>query len=401
MLTLVPSATLAINERCSELEQSGRTIHRFGFGQSPFPVPDPVVSRLKQYAHRKEYLPVRGLPWLRHEVAGFHQRRQGLDYDPHRILVGPGSKELMFLLMMMWDGDVLLPSPSWVSYEPQARLAGRKVTWVDTSGKDGWRLTPANLKKALKKAKNPMLVLNYPNNPTGVTYADKQLKALAEAAREAGCLILSDEIYGELHHQGKHKSVASFYPEKTVLSSGLSKWCGAGGWRLGTMCFPEQLDELASKVAAAASETYTSACTPVQYAATAAFEDSAAIGGYLTRCRMLLRAAGEYTHKRLTEAGLKVAAPEGGFYLFPDFGPRTKKIKSSRELCEKLLDEAGVALLPGSAFGRPEKELTTRLAYVPFDGERALRLGSFTADEVPNKLRRLAAGLDALVDWLG
>ena len=200
---------------------------------------------------------------------------------------------------------------------------------------------------------------------------------MAEVARRYRLILLSDEIYGKLHHEGAHRSIAPFYPEGTIFSGGLSKWCGAGGWRLGLFVFPPGLRWLQSAMAAVASETYTSTSAPIQYAAVRAFEEDPEIDLYLERSRRVLRALGRHLASTLMRGGVKVSRPQGAFYLFADFRGKRKElsakgIRTSPTLCERLLDETGVAILPGSYFGREPKELTARLSYVNFDGARAL-----------------------------
>ncbi|MBE7482532.1 MAG: aminotransferase class I/II-fold pyridoxal phosphate-dependent enzyme [Polyangiaceae bacterium] len=406
------SPTIAIDARSRELAAAGHRIYRFGLGQSPFPVPAPVVAALREHAPVKDYLPVEGLPALREAVARYYCLR-GVERTAQDILVGPGSKELMFLLQLTFYGDLVIPTPSWVSYAPQAQIVGRPIRWVPTTAEDGWPLTPAELDRVCRDEpeKPRLVVLNYPANPTGQTYDVGRLEELAAVARRYRALLLSDEIYGELHHQGLHESVARFYPEGTIVSSGLSKWCGAGGWRLGTFAFPPTLAWLREAMAAVASETFTSTSAPIQYAAVTAFEVGAEIQQYLRSARRVLRAFGALVHRELVRAGAEVAEPCGGFYVFPDFGPlrqrlRERGIETSTELCERLLLETGVALLPGLAFGRPPEELTARLAYVDFDGALALVAAralepeseldeGFVAQQAP----RLVEGLSRLTEW--
>ncbi|RMG77029.1 MAG: aminotransferase class I/II-fold pyridoxal phosphate-dependent enzyme, partial [Bacteroidetes bacterium] len=215
---LRPSATLAINERSAQLIRSGKTVYRWGFGQSPFPVPEEVVESLCAHAAVKDYLPVRGLPELREAVAGFNHRKLGIPTDADQVLIGPGSKELIYNLQMALEGVLLLPSPSWVSYEPQAHLAQKRTVWIETHESDGWRLTPEALRAACRELGDvpKILILNYPNNPVGTTYSAGQLSELADAFREAGILVVADEIYGELDHAGAFVSLAKFYPEGTI-----------------------------------------------------------------------------------------------------------------------------------------------------------------------------------------
>jgi aspartate aminotransferase len=377
------SPTLAINEQSKQLQAKGKHIYRMGLGQSPFPVPTPVVEALKMHAHEKDYLAVSGLELLRKAVARFHRHIDGVDISPRNVLIGPGSKELMFLLQLVYYGDIILPTPCWVSYAPQAKIVGRNIRFIHTSFENKWQITPEQLESYLSgendKYKPRLLVLNYPSNPHGGTYSAKELKPIAKIAQKHEMIILSDEIYGQLHHEGRHISIARFYPERTIISSGLSKWCGAGGWRLGTFAFPATLDWLMNSMAAVASETYTSVCAPIQYAAVRAFHGGIEIERYLCHARRILSFIGKRSTEILTRAGIRVQPPEGAFYLFLDFSQHSKKLISkgitdSRSLCERLLDETGVAILPGASFQRPDEELTARLAYVNFDGSKALAM---------------------------
>lgn len=377
--SLKPSATLRINERSAKLLAEGRTIYRLGFGQSPFPVPPVVVQSLQDNAHQKDYLPVKGLRSLREAVALYTSKYTKQSVSAEQVLIGPGSKELIFNLQMAFDGDLILPSPSWVSYEPQAHLLGKKTHWIPTYEQDNWLLAPEQLDQACAQIDNPakLLILNYPNNPTGTTYSAKQLKALVQVLRKNKVLVIADEIYGEVHHGQGHTSLSSFYPEGTVISSGLSKWCGAGGWRLGTFVLPRSYSWLADAMAAIASETFSAVSAPIQYAAITAFQMDTPIQHYLATSRAILSVIGNYVYQNLSALQIKTAPPMGGFYLFPNFEHyrfhlQQKGIETSPDLCADLLESAGIALLPGTAFGRPPRELTARLAFVDFDGTQAL-----------------------------
>jgi aspartate aminotransferase len=413
---LPQSATLAINERCRELQRHGRPIFRLGLGQSPFPVPTPIVNALKLYAREKNYLPVKGLRELRGAVASFHQEKDQVDAKPESVMVGPGSKELMFLLQLVYYGDIIIPTPCWVSYTPQARILGRRVHLIDTNFEGRWRITADLLEEhcaSERDAYKPrILVLNYPGNPEGGEYTESDLKSIARVAEQYEMIILSDEIYGQLNYDGAHVSMARYYPERTIISSGLSKWCGAGGWRLGTFTFPQELDWLMESMAAVASETYTSVSAPIQYAAVRAFRGGIAIERYLWHARRILRTLGQQCCDRLSEAGLRVHQPQGGFYLFLDFSPLAERlaargIRDGEGLCGRLLEETGVAILPGRVFERPRRELTARLAYVDFDGSTALAASeTIPLDEplpesfIPQQCADVITAIDRLVEWV-
>ena len=412
---LKPSTTLRINERTAELSRSGKKVYRLGFGQSPFPVPESVVQALRDHAHEKDYLPVKGLRELREAVAVFHKKQTGCSYMLDDVLIGPGSKELMFLLQMVYYGDLVIPRPSWVSYAPQARIASRQVYWVPTKEEENWLMTPEQLERFCEKdpGRPRLLILNFPANPTGATYAPHELQAMAEVARKFGVVVLSDEIYGEVHHDGAHASMATYYPEGTIIGSGLSKWCGAGGWRLGTFTFPESMRWLQDAMAVAASETFTSTSAPIQYAAVTAFRGGSDIDEYLTTSRKVLKAVGRGVSAMLSENHISYPAPKGGFYLFPNFEHyrallAERGILTSEDFCERLLNETGVAMLPSSDFGFPEEFLGARLSYVDFDGGEALKLAkslfsqnSISEHHAAGKLApNVVEGVQKLIAWL-
>jgi aspartate aminotransferase len=379
--SLGKSSTLAINEESNELSRNNKIVYKLGLGQSPFPVPEPVVDALKINANKKDYLQVEGLPDLRNAVADFHKNRDNVPIDPDCVLIGPGSKELMFLLQLVYYGEILIPTPCWVSYIPQATIIGRNVHLINTSFESNWHITSdqlANLCESQKDRFRPrILVLNYPTNPDGGTYSERELKEIAKVTKEYEVVVLSDEIYGPIHHDGDHVSIARFYPEGTIISSGLSKWCSAGGWRLGTFAFSPELKWLLKAMAIVASETYTSVSAPIQYAAVTAFRSHKEMEIYLSHTRRILKSLGNYCYHVMKDTGVQVHPPKGAFYLYLDFSPfiadlRNRGMRTSTQFASKLLKDTGVALLPGEAFGRSPDEITARIAYVNFDGTKAL-----------------------------
>ncbi|HUT55688.1 MAG TPA: aminotransferase class I/II-fold pyridoxal phosphate-dependent enzyme [bacterium] len=408
------SATMAVNELSARLIAEGRTVYKLGLGQSPFPVPDCVVEALRHNAHQKDYLEVQGLRALREAVAAFHQKSDGVPVSPELVQVGPGSKELMFLLQVAFYGDLIVPTPCWVSYAPQAHIVGHQINFVPTSFAGRWRISPEQLDElcAEDPTRPRLVVLNYPGNPDGLTYNQDELMRLAEIGREYELIYLSDEIYGKINHSGNHVSIARYYPEGTIISSGLSKWCGAGGWRLGTFAFPPCLKWLLLAMTNLASETFTSTSAPIQYAAVRAFQMGQEIELYLAHVRRILSAMGRWSAAKLRDAGARVHDPEGAFYLFPDFSPLSpalaaRGIRTGKQLTAAILQDTGVALLPGVEFSRSESELTARLAYVDFDGAKALVAGQgipltqpLTEDFLAANCFKTFEAVNKLAEWI-
>ena len=363
------SSTLKINEISNELESHGKEIFKFGFGQSPFEVPKDVVMELKNNAFQNKYMPIQGLPELRQAIAKFVSSKKKYKYKAENILVGPGTKELMFLLHLIFDGEVLLPAPSWVSYEPQAIVGKNKVHWINTTRENNWFPRAEDVQKIVSKNinKNYLLFLNSPNNPSGQIC--KNLEEISNIVRKYNLLVLSDEIYSELSFQDNYKSISSYCPEQTIISSGLSKWCSAGGWRLGHFVIPNELKSLSSSLKILASETFSAVSAPIQYAAIAAYNKDQS--KYLEKSRNILKAVGEYVYNNLKSNKVIINKPQGGFYLMPEF--LDKKFKNSEEMCKDLLNNTGVVLLPGSDFGISKKRMIARLSFTDFNGKEFMQ----------------------------
>ena len=396
---LEPSSTLKINEISKKLEESGKKIFKFGFGQSPFQVPKSIVNELKKNAHQNNYLPMQGLVELRNSIARYTSSKKKYNYDAENIIIGPGSKELMFLLHVIFDGEIILPAPSWVSYAPQAIIGRNKIQIIQTTRENNWFPTGPEIEKIIlkDKKKNYLLFLNSPNNPSGQIC--QNLKEISDIALKYNLIILSDEIYSELSFTDNYKSISNFCPEKTIVSTGLSKWCGAGGWRLGYFVIPKNLKFLKDKLNVLASETFSAVSTPIQYAAIHAFEIDHT--NFINASRYILSAVGNYAHDKLTSNKILISKPQGGFYLMPEF--MTDKFKSSSEMCNIILKETGVALLPGSDFGFKKEKMLARLSFTDFDGKIFMheyeKKHKIDNELISQYAPKVAEGIDTLKKW--
>ena len=397
--SLRPAATLAINEKCKKLRAEGKKIFNFGFGGSPFPIPDKIVSALKNNAHKKEYLASVGLKELRHVIAKYLNKNSNTDYKQEDIIIGPGTKQLMFLLQLGFDGEFIFPTGSWVSYEPQAIIAKNKVHWIQTSRENNWFPKPDDIEKKIKniKSKNIILFINSPNNPSGAVC--KNLKEIAEIAKKHKIIILSDEIYTQLQFDGKYDSISKYYPEGTIISSGLSKWLGAGGWRLGFFAVPDQLKTILKMLQILSSESLSAVSAPIQYAAVEAFSND--FSDFIKKTRNILFSVGNFVYNNLKSNNVLINPPQGGFYIMPEF--LNSKFKNSGEMCDDILKKTGVALLPGSDFGFKPNKMLTRLSYTDFDGENFLKNydGSNNLDDdfIKKFAPNVVEGTKRLAEW--
>lgn len=398
------SQTLLINSQSKRLEEDNVDIVKFGFGQSPFLPPKPVQHALRGAVHHKEYTSVQGDQTLRELIATFHQEHNGLKTHPENILIAPGSKILIFnILLAFQKADIFIPAPAWVSYAPQAQLIGHNTIKVASCREQKWRVTPESLEVSLqsKQHKESVLILNYPGNPDGLTYTEDELEAIANHSHKNNMLVIADEIYGLLDHGMSHHSFANYYPEWTITTTGLSKWCGAGGWRFGAALLSDKLaSDMKQTLIGIGSETYSCAPAPVQVAAKEAYKSFQDMRGYIKWQTSILSQLGNHCADKLNEANISTFHPQGGFYLFPDFSHYQEKLKSlnirtSADMCQRILQDAGVAILPGSAFGMPEKELVARLAYVDFQSPN--EESKFIAEEHAPKV---LMGIRRLSEWV-
>lgn len=404
---LESSATLAINEAVARRRAEGQETLHLGFGEAVFPLHPLLRSALAEAADCTGYDPVAGSADLRQAIAGYIERTRGVNCSAEQVVVGPGSKPLLYGLLQVLAGDVLLPVPSWVSYKPQATFAGRRVMGVVTDPADHHRLTVPALTRALETARGRgmhprILVVNSPSNPTGGMFADEDVRELATWAREQGLALISDEIYADLAHGWRaHVSPLPFYPEGCILTGGLSKAFSIGGWRLGYAVLPAgaQGQELGRAVQALASEIWSAVATPVARAAVTAFTPDKELSAYVRRSARLHGCVTGALRETLVTLGVDCPRPAGGFYLYPDFEPWRAVlyglgITGSQDLARYLLDQWGVATLPGVVFGEEPEALRLRLAtsklYRPADDS--------SAEEQNNRLWQLLSMTDLLAE---
>ena len=396
---LKPSSTLLINETSRRLEAQGKKIYKFGFGQSPFKVPENIVKELKDNAHQNKYLPMQGLSELRNAIAKYTSEKKDYDYKSDNVIIGPGSKELMFLLHVIFDREIILPAPSWVSYAPQAILGRNKIQILQTKRENNWFPTASEIEEIILKdqKKNYLLFLNSPNNPSGQICDN--LEEIASIAKKYNLIILSDEIYSELSFKDYYQSISNFCPEKTIISTGLSKWCGAGGWRLGYFLVPDSLIEIKNMINVLASETFSAVSAPIQYAAIKAYENDHS--NYINKSRKILSVVGNYVYENLKSNKVLINKPQGGFYLMPEF--LNKRFNSSSEMCDSILNDTGVAVLPGSDFGFDQKQMLARLSFTDFNGQKFMDgikdNEEIDYDKINEFAPKVVEGVDKLKKW--
>lgn len=287
-----------------------------------------------------------GMPELRAEICTYLKRRFALSYMPEDTVVTVGGSEAIDLAIraVTNPGDeIIIPTPSFVCYEPIARLCGGVPVIVKTTAEDRFKLTPEALRAAITP-KTKMLVLPYPNNPTGAILTREELEGIAEVLRGTNILVLSDEIYAEMTYGRQHVSIASLDGmwERTIITSGFSKSYAMTGWRMGYLAAPKPLAEQMLKI-----HQYAIMCAPTtsQFAAIEALkngdEDIAMMVGEYDRRR-------RFVYQGFRDIGIDVFEPEGAFYIYPEIG---KFGLDAESFCDRLLNDYKCAIVPGTAFG--------------------------------------------------
>ncbi len=378
------SPTLWANDLVHAKRSEGEMVYHMGFGESSFPVPERLRKALATAAHRNNYLPADGLVELTDAIKSYYRPILGDEYiDKTDVLVAPGSKLVLYSLQMAIEGDLLMPVPSWVSYEPQAKMLHTDVIKVPTKlDDDGYHISAEDLTTAIlegrKNGKNPTkLILNSPSNPTGLIIPDDELKAIAEVCKNEGVMIISDEIYGFVRHGQGYRSIASMAPDITAVTTGLSKHLSLGGWRIGFGFIPKGIDGLHNALRCISSETWSCVSAPVQHAAVEAFKGHEDLDKHIRACAEIHGFMNQTVSKGLQGYGIMAPLVQGAFYNYPDFEPfrevfAKNGIKTSQDIHELLLNEYNLATLPGKGFGAEAEVLTLRLSGCDYDGAVAL-----------------------------
>ena len=357
---LEESATLAITAKAKALKAQGRDIIGFGAGEPDFDTPENIKEAAVRAIRdgQTKYTPVGGLPELKAAIMEKFSADNGLEYSPEEVLVSCGGKHSLYNLFqaVIDPGDeVIVPAPYWVSYPPMVELAGGTARVVSTSEERGFKMTPGELKAAVTE-RTRAVVINSPSNPTGAAYTASELAGLAEAALSAGLLIVSDEIYERLTYDGfESTSVASVSDEvrrSTVVFNGVSKTYSMTGWRIGYAAGPAPIIKAMTRIQ---SQSTSNPCSISQWAALEALTGPQdAVGKMLAE--FSLRRAAMVDGLNSIE-GVRCFHPQGAFYVFPDvsglYGRKAggKVIEGSVDFTGYLLEEAGVAVVPGAPFG--------------------------------------------------
>lgn len=354
--TLTPSATLAITAKAKEMKARGIDVISLGAGEPDFNTPDPIIDASYEAMKKGQtgYTPSSGLPALKEVIIDKLARDQQLTYRPEEIIITSGSKQALYLIFqtLIDPGDeVIIPSPYWVSYPEQVKLAGGQPVIVEGEETNSFKITAEQLEQAITE-RTKALVLNSPNNPTGMMYTQEELEKIGEVCIRHQVWIISDEIYEKLiYGEEKHVSIAQLSPalkERTIIVNGVSKSHAMTGFRIGFAAGDERLIKAMTGIA---SHSTSNPATPSQYAAIEAYRmDQKIVAEMVATFAKRL----EIFYEKICQIpGFVCQKPQGSFYLFPNVkeAARNCGYRSVDDFAQALLEEAHVAVVPGSGFG--------------------------------------------------
>ncbi|MCR6110694.1 pyridoxal phosphate-dependent aminotransferase [Bacillus sp. A301a_S52] len=363
--SITPSSTLAITAKAKALKAEGHDVIGLGAGEPDFNTPAYIIEASYQSmieGHTK-YTPAAGLPELKKAISEKFKKDQGIQYENDEIIVTSGAKHslsLLFQTILLENEEVIIPSPYWVSYPEQVKIAGGKPVFVEGKEESQFKVTVNQLKEVVTE-KTKALILNSPSNPTGVMYEENELKAIGEFCLEHNILIVSDEIYEKLIYEGKqHVSIAQLsdaLKEQTLIINGVSKSHSMTGWRIGYTAGNKEIIKRMSNVA---SHTTSNPAVMSQYGAIAAYTED---DGSVETMRQAFEERLNTVYSKLTAiAGFSCVKPQGAFYLFPNVkeAVANSPFNTTDEWVKALLEEEKVAVVPGSGFGSPDN---IRLSY--------------------------------------
>ena len=349
--SLAPSLTLAISAKAKELRARGEDVIGLGAGEPDFDTPQHIKDAAAQALADgfTKYTPSSGIPELRQAVADKFQRDYGVAYEPSQIIVSCGGKHSCFNVIYATceaGDEVIIPAPYWLSYPEMAKLAGAKPVILDTTDETEFKVTPEQLREAITPS-TKLFILNSPSNPTGSVYSADEIKALGDVCVEKGVLIMSDDIYEKLLYDGaEFTSVTGFSGEHkahTIIVHGLAKAYSMTGWRIGFLAAPKPIAQAINAVQSHSTSNATSFAQKGAVAALNGPQDH--LDDWLAKFDERRR----YAAERLNNMpGISCINSKGAFYLFPNMAETGLK---SGEFCERLLDQAKVAAVPGIAFG--------------------------------------------------
>ena len=349
------SKTLACQELVAQRQKQNLKVYNFGLGANPITQPQSFINAVNKYSHHKQYTSPKGIPELNETIKKMWTTSK---YKVENVVFGNGLKELLFVAQMSFDGTIIQLTPSWVGYKEQIRALNKldKLVEIEALLENDFKVTPQQLDESCSKHSGPkMLIFNNPDNPTGVMYTPDEVKKIAEVCQKHDVIVLTDEIYMNINHFNEFQTIADFIPHLTIRGSSVSKDLACGGYRLGWMTFPKELNDFYDVNLMNAVVIYSCTCTPIQYATNEILNDSQVLKEYFDFQNKTFKDIVKQCFDVIKESKIGYVYPTSAWYTFLNFDQYKTQlqkinINNSDDLSIYLLNEIGIVTVPGECF---------------------------------------------------
>jgi len=357
-----------------QLKKDGKTVYNFGLGQNSVKQPELYIELMKKYAHKKEYTSSQGIPELNKTLKSMYNS----DKMSYEILVGNGLKELLFVVQCAFKGKIIHVTPSWVSYKEHIDILERNDDLIEikTSIDNKFRVDLNVLDNVLQEIGDEpkMILLNYPNNPTGTCYTNNELESMAKMLKKHNCIVFGDEIYLNLSYNPNQRSLAYYIPELVIRGSSVSKDLACGGYRLGWLAFPRKLDTFFNRCRLFSSQIYSCAASPIQYATNDILQNTEVCANNANNTIKLFSGIFDEMLPILDDTRLRFVKPNAAWYVFIDFENyrtffESIGVRDSIDLSTHLLSKFGIVTVAAQHFQHNSFSLRFSLVDFTFDFE--------------------------------
>jgi len=393
------SPTLQSKLYLEELKKAGKHIYNFGLGENNVKQSSFYIEKIQEYAHKKEYGSSEGIPQLNQTIKNMYNN----DKTKYGVLVGNGLKELLFIVQCAFIGKIIHVTPSWVSYKEHIDMLNRKDDLIEirTDIKNNFRMDLVELETILNSIKDEpkMIILNNPNNPTGVCYNNDELESLGLLFKKYDCVVFSDDIYSNLSYRSNQKSIYEFIPNLTIRGSSVSKDLACGGYRIGWCAFPESLNPFFTKCCVYGSRTYSNVSSPMQYATNALLENKELCKTYIENTKKLYNHVSKKVLDSLRGKRLLYVETEAAWYVFIDFSNYKEQLEklnitTSIELSHYLMKNYQIITVAGEHFNHDSLSLRFSFVDFEFDFEGEIKIEDVNIDNMLNGIKQLHLFLD-------
>lgn len=393
------SPTLQSKLYLEEMKRQGKNVYNFGLGENAVDQPQLYVEKVKEYAHKKEYASCEGISSLNDQLKQLYNT----DECKYNIVVGNGLKELLFIVQTTFKGKIIHVTPSWVSYSEHIDLLGKidDLIEIQTSIDNNFQIDCHELETVLQQYKDTpkMILLNYPNNPTGTCYENEDLENMANLFRKYQCLVFADEIYLNLVYRNNQKSISYYLPELTLRGSSVSKDYACGGYRIGWCAFPTHQSEFFEKCRNYASRVYSCAPVPIQYATADLLADRKVCTSYVEKLKSLFQFIIQEVLQILAPTKLKFPVPCASWYVYIDFSNYREQFASlnvynSIELSTYFMKKHNIVTVAAAHFRDDSFSLRFSLVDFEFNVEDVKSIETVNIENMKNGFQELVSALN-------